>query len=378
MFVAMFVVSLIVVIMFHEFGHYATAKLFGMKVEKFFLGFGPTLWSVRRGETEYGVKAIPAGGFVKILGMSQYEEVDPADAGRTFHEQAAWKRAIVLAAGSATHFLVAVVLLFCALAFVGLPSASNVVDFVTDDSPAQRAGLQQGDAIVAVDGVATSDFESVRELVTARGGATIPLVVDRDGSRTELSVRVAEETPDGERQGFLGVAPTAVNQRLPAGEALVGTVAGDFSVVELTRLTFRGLAEVFSPTGLSNWLGSIGDQGPRDASGPVSLVGIGQVVNAAGAAGDVFAVLGLLANLNIVLGILNILPLPPLDGGHLAVLGVEQSVNGVRRLRGKRPTWRLDPSVVTPVALAVILFFVVLSLTALYVDITKPASELIQ
>src|SRR3712207_1986431 len=116
MFVALFVILLVFAIMLHEFGHFATAKLFGMKVDKFFLGFGPTLWSFQRGETEYGVKALPAGGFVRIVGMNAAEEIDPADAGRTFHEQSAWKRAIVLVAGSFTHFVLAAVLVFSALA----------------------------------------------------------------------------------------------------------------------------------------------------------------------------------------------------------------------------------------------------------------------
>src|SRR3712207_6579964 len=138
MYVTIFIVTIVLVIMFHEFGHFATAKLFGMKCEKFFLGFGPTLWSVRKGETEYGVKAIPAGGFVKIIGMSAYEEVDPADADRTFYSKPAWQRAIVLAAGSATHFIVAVALLFAALAFIGLPTdeVTSVIDRIVPNSPA--------------------------------------------------------------------------------------------------------------------------------------------------------------------------------------------------------------------------------------------------
>src|SRR5688500_18824315 len=123
MYVLIFVLALAFVILLHEFGHFITAKAFGMKVEKFFLGFGPTLWSFRRGETEYGVKAIPAGGFVKIIGMNQFEEVDPADAGRTFRDKSWWKRVIVLSAGSFTHFVVAWVLLFGGLVMIGLPDA---------------------------------------------------------------------------------------------------------------------------------------------------------------------------------------------------------------------------------------------------------------
>jgi membrane-associated protease RseP (regulator of RpoE activity) len=383
MYVTIFVLSVIAVIMFHEFGHFATAKAFGMKCEKFFLGFGPTLWSIRRGETEYGVKAIPAGGFVKITGMSRYEEIDPADVGRTFHEQKAWKRAIVLSAGSFTHFVVAWALLFGALAFIGLGSqvGTNGVAIVSEDSPAAEAGLAEGDRIVAVDGQATADFESVRAAVVPRGGETVTLTVERDGAQQQIPVEIASQTPSGEEAGFLGVGPeveTYPPQPLGVGDAFAETWNGDLSLWNLTRETMVGLARALSPAGLSAWLGTVGDEGPRSPEGPISLVGVGQAVSALGQSGDLFAVLAILASLNIVLGVLNMLPLPPLDGGHLAVLAIEESVNKTRRLRGKAGGWSLDPAKLMPIALAVIMFFVVLSLTALYVDIVKPASELFQ
>lgn len=378
MFVAIFVASLIVAVMFHEFGHFATAKAFGMKVEKFFFGFGPTLWSFRRGETEYGVKAIPAGGFVKIVGMSAFEDVPPEAAGRTFHEQAAWKRLIVLAAGSFTHFVAAVAILFVALAFVGLPFASNAVEQVSEDSPAAVAGLLPGDEILSVDGAPTGDFDAVRDAIVPRPGDEVRLTIERAGVRQEIEVVLADTAPDGSRRGFLGVAPTPRTERLPVFEALGATVVGDFSVVRLTQLTISGLAEALSPSGISEWLGAVGSDEPRSPEGPISVVGIGQAVDALGRSGDFFAVLAILAQLNIVLGVLNMLPLPPLDGGHVAVLAVEETVNGVRRRRGRAGQWRLDPSVITPVALAVILLFTMLTLTAVYVDIVSPASELLQ
>ena len=139
-YVVLFIVTIVAVIMFHEFGHFATAKLFGMKAERFFLGFGPTLWSTKRGETEYGVKAFPAGGFVKIAGMTPWEPADPADDGRWFWQQAAWKRAIVLVSGSFTHFLVAFLLIASALAFVGLPVATNEVAEVVRRQPRRGGG----------------------------------------------------------------------------------------------------------------------------------------------------------------------------------------------------------------------------------------------
>lgn len=378
MYVTIFVVSLIVVIMIHEFGHFITAKAFGMRAEKFFLGFGPTLWSVHKGETEYGVKLIPAGGFVKISGMSSYEETEPGAEGRLFFEKPAWQRLVVLVAGSVTHFIVAVVLLFAALVFVGLTVGSNQVAAVSADSPAAAGGLEEGDVIVAVDGAATPDFDAVRDAVQARAGQTVPIVVERGNATEELEVTIAERTVDGQTQGFLGVGPEAVTRTLGVGEALKATVVGDFSVVQLTSLTVQGLAQAFSPEGISGWIGSLDADEPRTAEGPMSVVGVGQAISAFGASGDIFAVIIILAQLNIVLGLLNMLPLPPLDGGHVALLAVEEGVNGARRLRGKSPTWRIDPAVVTPIALAVILLFTALTVTVVYMDIVNPATDLLQ
>jgi membrane-associated protease RseP (regulator of RpoE activity) len=378
MYVTLFVICLIVAIMFHEFGHFATAKAFGMKVDKFFLGFGPTLWSVRRGETEYGVKAIPAGGFVRIVGMHAFEDIDPADQGRTFYEQAAWKRVIVLVAGSFTHFIVAAVLIFFGLVAVGVPVLSNAVALVTDDSPAAEAGLAEGDRIVAVNGQPMAGFEDVREAIAPLGGETATITLERAGTRREVTVDVAARTPDGREQGFLGVGPQPGVERYGIAEAAAGTVRGDFSVPRLTVLTVQGLGEVFSPEGLSRWFGQIGTDAPREADGPISVVGIGQAVGTLGASGDVFMVILILAQLNLVLGLLNMLPLPPLDGGHVATLAVEETVNGVRRLRGTPGRWRLDPAIITPIALLVIVGFTVLFITALYLDIAKPVTDVFQ
>ena len=378
MYVVIFVLALIFVIMFHEFGHFATAKLFHMKVTQFFLGFGPKIWSFRKGETEYGVKGIPAGGYVKIVGMSSFEEVSEEDRGRTFHEQPAWQRAIVLVAGSFTHFLVAGVLLVAALGFVGYPIATNGIGEAVAGSPARAAGLAPGDRIVAVDGQATGDFDAVRQAVTARPSDDVILTVEHAGERREVAVTIGEQTVEGRTVGLLGVRPAVEVFRESFPDAVKGVFVGDFSIPRLTGLTLSGLVQAFSPTGLSRWFGEIGSQGPRDPNGPISLVGVGQVVNTLGNQGDIFAVLGFLAQLNIVLGTLNMLPLPPLDGGHLATLLVEEGVNGVRRRRGREDRWRLDPAILTPIALAVILFFSVVSLTALYIDLVKPASDLIQ
>ena len=385
MFVAIFIAAIVVAVMVHEAGHFVTARMFGMKAERFFFGFGPTLWSTRRGETEYGVKAIPAGGFVKIAGMTPWEPADPADDGRLFYQQPWWQRAIVLVAGAATHFVLAALLLWAALSFIGLPTdLTNVVAATTPDSPAERAGLQPEDVVVAVDGQPTADFDDVRDAIAPRAGDTVTLTVDPAGGRLaddrrDVEVVLDVPHPDGGDVGFLGVAPLVREVPMGALGGARAVLSGDFSLGRLVGVTVQGLGQVFSLEGLSSFFASVDDEGPRSAEGPVSLVGVGQAVSALGNQGDVFAVLALLAQLNVVLGVLNLLPLPPLDGGHLAVMTVEEAVHGVRRLRGHRgDRWRLNPAVVTPVALAVIAFFVVLSLTALYVDLTKPASELFQ
>ncbi len=385
MFVALFIVVIIGAIILHEFGHFVTAKAFGMKATKFFVGFGPTLWSVQRGETEYGLKAIPAGGFVKIVGMTPWEEVDPADDGRLFYQQAPWKRLIVLSAGSFTHVLIAIVLLFGALAFIGLPNGevTNQVRAVSPDSPAAAAGLQAGDTIVAIEGESTSTFDEVRAGVSEEFGQTIAVTVQRGGDPLDLQVTLDVPHPDPEQAGagFLGVAPRSLDQPLGIVEGAQATFSGDFSVWSLTGATVDGLTQVFSVEGLGRFFGSVGSQEPRAQDSVTSLVGAGQIVNEFGTQGDIFAVLLVLAQLNLVLGILNMLPLPPLDGGHVAVMAVEEGVNSARKLsdEGRRkPRFHLNPSVVTPIALTVIAFFLVLTSTALYLDITSPASQLVQ
>jgi len=385
MYIALFVAAIILIVMFHEFGHYSTAKLFGMKVEQFFFGFGPKIWSITRGETEYGWKAIPAGGYVKISGMNRFEPVPDDARGRLFHEKPGWQRLIVLVAGSATHFVLAFVLLFAGFALFPVPRGvtTNVIAAVEPDSPAAAAGLRDGDRIVAVDGTATPDFDALLAIVSESPGETLDLTVDRGGREVVLDATPADVNPQGERVGFLGIRPVGEVRTTDygVGEALSQTISGDLSLAYLTRANVEGLGQVFAPQNLAAFFSSVGSDEPRalDDPSPSSLIGAGQIVNRAGQEGQPFSVLVVLASLNVVLGIVNMLPLPPLDGGHVAVLLIEEAVNGVRRLRGVRGTrWQMDPSVITPIALAVLAFFVVLSGAAIINDITRPITESLQ
>lgn len=380
MFVALFIVALGLIILIHEFGHYVTARMFGMKAERFFIGFGPTLWSTYRGETEYGIKWLPLGGFVKIAGMSPYEDYDEADRDRTYFAKPPWQRAVVICAGSITHFLLAGLLLFGGLVLIGLPeSASNEIRDVVPDSPAAETGLEPGDEIVAVDGESTEDFPALAEEIGPRAGEEVELTIRRDGELRELAARLGEH-PERPGQGYLGFQPEPPEnpepQPLGIGEAAGVTVVGDVSLPRITVASVVGIAEALSPQGLASWFASF-DEEERGEEGPISPVGVGQIVSELGEQGRLFGVLLMLVQLNIVLGTLNMLPLPPLDGGHFAVIIVEKAVNTVRGLRGRTEPFFVDPVRLTPIALLVILFFGSIMLAALYLDIVQPASQIV-
>lgn len=382
--VVVFVVVIVASIMIHEAGHFATARWFGMKAERFFFGFGPTLWSVRRGETEYGVKAIPAGGFVKIAGMNRYEQIAEGDRPRAFFSKPAWQRAIVLAAGSVTHYVIAAVLLFVAMAAFPLPRLENGQLAMTNEiveiepgSPAEQAGLRTGDRIVAVDGTPTDDFTAVRNAVGPRAEQLTRLDVQRDGQTRTVEVQLGVSDDDGQRRGFLGVYPE-MYQRWSPGEAFAGVWVGEYSLPTQVARSLAGIVQIFRPDSIAAWLQQADRDMPRTADGPVSLIGAGQAAAALSNIGQFSSVIVLLAQLQIVIGTLNLLPLPPFDGGHLAVLGVESVVNAVRRRRGATNEWQVDPASLMPLTLAVLLLFGLFALTALYIDTVNPISNLIQ
>lgn len=387
MVVLLFIVVIVGSIMLHEAGHFGTARAFGMKAERFFFGFGPTLWSTHRGETEYGVKAIPAGGFVKIAGMNRYEEIDAGDTDRAFFSKPAWQRFVVLVAGSFTHFVLAAILLFVGMAFFSLPRLVDggpvrtaEIAEVVDGSPASAAGLAAGDVIVAIGGAPVDTFEQVRDAVAARPGERTELTVRRDGATRTLAVTPDAVTEDGTTFGRIGAASSnelAFQEWTPA-EAAVGLVVGDYSLPAQTARALSGIAQVFTPDSIAAWLAQADAETPRTADGPISLIGAGQAADALADVGAFSSVIILLASLQIVIGALNLLPLPPFDGGHVAVLLVESGVNAVRRLRGEPADWQVDPASLMPLTLAVLLLFGLVAVTAFYIDIVNPVSGLIQ
>jgi membrane-associated protease RseP (regulator of RpoE activity) len=387
------ITALVVMVFLHELGHYLTAKWAGMKVTEFFIGFGPKIWSTQRGETEYGLKVIPAGAYVKIVGMHNLDEFDEADADRTYMSKPFWRRLSVAVAGSTMHFALAVVCFFVAFAFVGLPGATWptteddldamfetapwVVGRISADSAADEAGVEIGDRIVSVDGEAIGGFDGFRDVVNARPDQDVEVVLERDGARQTVAMTIgSREGGDGEPQGFFGVGPRLTDATVGAGTAVGDTVEafGD-SVTQ----TFRGLGSILSPSGLAD-LGraafSPGDDEPsgegasggggegggeQQASGIVGISSIGAGLLDDGEFGYFLAVF---ATINIFIGIFNLVPLLPLDGGHVAI-AVYEKIRSM--LQGGRP-YHVDVMKLLPVTYAAVMILIFLGVSTLVLD----------
>jgi membrane-associated protease RseP (regulator of RpoE activity) len=384
--VLIFIAAVLIVVMVHETGHFVVAKVFGFKATKFFLGFGPTLWSFTRGETEYGVKALPLGGFVKIIGMSPYEEIPPEDESRSYPNRPKWQRAILLVAGSATHWIVAFVVLVIAAMTIGFPTndPTNEIAGVHERidgeaTPAADAGLEPGDRIIGVGGERASSWDRITSYIKAHGDETARFTVVRDGATREVTIplgravfsgrgAVVEYVAPGEPVpaleegqtlgGFLGVSPEPRYETEGIGDAI--TTSADLTWF-ITRESVTSIPDVFAPVFNGELWASLRGEGERDPSGPAGLVGIGRVAGETVERGRYLDLVQLIVYFTIFVGIMNLLPLPPLDGGHLAVVGYE-AVTGRA----------VDVRKLIPIAAAVISFFIVLFITVLYLDLARP------
>ncbi len=374
-----FVLAILGAVMAHEGGHFIAAKLSGMKVTEFFVGFGPRLWSMRRGETEYGVKALPLGGYVKIIGMSNLErDIDPADEPRTYRQQSYPKRMIVAAAGIATHFLIAVIVLTFAWTVVGIPNSEKVTTTVgeisrlsTGESPAQKAGFQVGDKIVSADGIAVRDWIDLPPYIQKRPDQPITFVVERDGKPVTLTARPEAITQDGDTVGYIGIGAQVPTEKV---NPLTGMINAVKDTGDLAWRSVAALGTFFSPHSLGNYAKLATGQNTHqskaaaDASRPVSIVGVARIAGQAADTG-ILNVLQLFVIFNIFLGVFNLVPLLPLDGGHLAIATYERV-----RSRGKR-RYQADVAKMMPFTAAVVVVMVMLGGVSIWLDIFRPLAN---
>lgn len=433
--IGLFAVGLLFSIWFHELGHFMWARRFGMRVPQFMVGFGPTLWSRQRGETEHGIKAIPLGGYIRIVGMippaksdgqprtygrlrrmieevrgAALDDIKPGDEGRVFYRKPWWQRVIVMSAGPVHNLILAS--LFFTVILVGfgipqgtsmtintvsecvLPAGSPVQDCTTPvdsaglacavgdngcdlppASPAAQADLRAGDRILAVDGESVTEWEQVQELIRVSAGETVTFTVDRDGSTEQLTVEpipnevyLDENATETTEVGFVGVSP--VQPRVQQSITEVPAAIGGY-------IARAGEALINLPERIPSVFGAafLGDE--RSQNDPIGVVGVSRL------SGEYFALpeplvdkfiffLTLLAAVNMVLFLFNLVPIYPLDGGHVAGALYEKARSVWARVRHKPDPGPFDIARLMPVAYVVAAFFVLLSGMLLIADVVNP------
>ncbi|MBV9845364.1 MAG: site-2 protease family protein [Kutzneria sp.] len=395
--VVLFALGIGVSVALHEFGHLLTAKAFGMKVTRYFIGFGPRIWSFRRGETEYGLKVIPAGGFCEIVGMTALDTVDPADAPRAFYRQKTWKRVVVLSAGSVTHFIVGFVVLYLSAITLGLPNTQNlpIVGEVSqcaqasqdpmtgayspctsaDPAPAKAAGLKPGDQILSVGGHPTPTYNDMVAQTRQANGPT-PVTVLRDGDRLDLTVNVAQVQRVLDLSTLGKDAKTGTVGAIGVSQAFTvayGPVSALSGATSFTGQMFVAVGESIKrfPQKVPALVRAIAGE-KRDLEAPVSVVGASLIGGQAAQYGLWWFFLLLLANLNFFIGVFNLLPLLPLDGGHIAVNLYERVRDAVRKLRGKPAGAPVDYMKLLPLTYVLVFIGGAITLLTVTADIVNP------
>ncbi|MGV0742185.1 M50 family metallopeptidase [Mycolicibacterium sp. XJ870] len=397
--IVLFALAILVSVALHECGHMWVARATGMKVRRYFVGFGPTLWSTRRpnrlGETEYGIKAVPLGGFCDIAGMTSVEELKPEDRPYAMYRQKVWKRVAVLFAGPAMNFIIGLVLVYGIAIVWGLPNLNQPTTAIVGETgcvasqltidemaecngpgPAALAGIQAGDEIVKVGDTEVSDFPSMAAAVRKLNGP-VPIELKRDGQTITTVVDVTQtqrftsaDAKEPTTVGAIGVAapdaqpPTPYNPvtAVPATFTFTGDLA-----VELGK----ALAKI--PTKIGALVEAIGG-GERDKETPISVVGASIIGGETVDAGLWVMFWFFLAQLNFVLGAVNLVPLLPFDGGHIAVATYEKIRNMIRAARGKVAAGPVDYLKLMPatyVVLVVVVGYMLLTVTA---DLVNPLS----
>lgn len=359
-----FVVGLIVSVFLHEMGHFLTARRSGMKVTQFYMGMGPRVFSFTRGEVEFGVRALPIGAFVRIVGMNNLDECAPEDEPRTYRQQSYPKRMLVITAGSLMHMLIAIVLFVGVYATAGrFGDTGNLLVYGAPavDSPAEKIGLRDGDQIIFVGTEQiTSRLELIKAIVAYKPGDRVTIKFLRDSQEINKTVELARN-PANPDLAFLGVSSDSyayVRQNIFSALRF-----GLSDLVRTARDSVGGLFVVLNP---SNIFSNVTADEPDMMTRPTTVVGASQFGGEIGRSEGLKGVLMLLASVNIFVGVFNMLPLLPFDGGHAAIASYER----IRSRRGR--VYRADVGKMIPVATTVVVLLVMLMFAGLYLDITSP------
>ncbi|CAN2209991.1 COG0750 Predicted membrane-associated Zn-dependent proteases 1 [Candidatus Nanopelagicaceae bacterium] len=368
-----FAIALLLSVMVHEFGHYITAKRFDMKVTEFFLGFGKRIWSFTRGETEFGIKAIPAGGYCRIEGMTPRDEMPAGEESRAFFGATTSRKLIVLGAGSFAHFVIGFLLIFSIFFGVGVNTLLSDVSKVSPNSAAAAAGIQAGDKIIAIDGKKVTNWYQDSRAIAASQGKELTFTVFRDGA--EISITAAPTYLEAEKRYVLGVVTKIGTQRETFFTSI--SESGRAAAV-LTRESIKSLIAL--PTKVPQLIRQTFGGEKRDPNGLVGVVGAARVSGDAVSSNKLNnterfgTFLLLVASLNIFVGLFNLLPLLPLDGGHMAVAIADEIRAFFARLRGKPRPAGIDVNVLTPITMTVFAVLAVLTAILLIADIFNPVS----
>ncbi len=360
-----FVIGVLISIYLHEVGHFVTARRSGMKVTQFFMGFGPRVWSTHRDGVEWGVRAIPLGAFVRIIGMNNLDDVPLEDEGYTYRQKSFPKRLLVISAGSIMHMIIAIVTIVGVYGFAGrVEEAGRVTVYaVTPDSPASSAGVQERDIIAAVDGTAITSAAQFRTTLAATAPGTAVTLDLLRGDQTVTTTATLVQSPNaaaGETRGFLGVASDS-KERVEQSW-LQAASKGPKDLVTGVGQAIVGIGRVLNPV---NVFGHLTGTNTDVTSRPTTLVGATRMSSDFGQSDGWAGLFSLLAALNVSVGVFNMFPLLPLDGGHAAIAIYERT----RERNGKRyfaDVSKLMPLVSITIALLGFMFF-----TGLYLDTVK-------
>lgn len=360
----LFVIGLLVSVFLHELGHFVTARRSGMKVTQFYMGFGPRLWNTVHNGVEYGVRAIPLGAYVRIVGMNNLDDCDPADEPRSYRAQSYPKRMLVITAGSIMHLVIALSLFFGVYAFVGRYAETGSVKVVGAPvalSPAQVAGIRAGDTVLSFDGVPTdSRNELIQEIVSHQSGDVVNVVVLRDDQFLTLTATLSSH-PSDSSVAFFGISSWSRDY-----VTLNPLSAARHAVTDVASTAMRSAGGVFTILNPRNIVDSVTAPVANPATRPSTVVGASQLGGEIGRQEGLKGILMVLASVNVFVGIFNMFPLLPFDGGHAAIATYERI-----RSRGAR-VYRADVAKMVPVATAVVALLVLLMFAGLYLDITQP------